>query len=108
MELRWHPITGPAGPGEADALFVAGRAAARMVECLNGTWFALLRYPGRESVMRDCTDYATGRAGIEAWARRHQHALEADAHRRNLEWLAAQTWRGEEAVRARAALAALR
>lgn len=84
MELRWHPITGPAGPGEPDALFVAGREAARMVERLNGTWFALLRYPGRESVMRDCTDYATGRAGIEAWARRHQHALEADAHRRNL------------------------
>ena len=79
-----------------------------MVERLDGTWFALLRYPGRKPVMRICTDYPTGRAGIESWARRHQHSLEADAHRRDLEWLAGQTWRGEAAVRARAALAALR
>lgn len=96
MELCWRALTGPAGHGPPDALDLGGYEVARMVERLDGTWFALLRYPGRKAVIRDCTSYAKGKAGCEAWARRHRAELEADAERRNLEWLAGQTWRGAE------------
>ena len=96
MELYWRAITGPAGRGPPDALDLGGHEVARMVERLDGTWFALLRYPGREALRRDCTSYASGRAGCETWARRHGAVLEADAERRSLEWLSGQRWRGTD------------
>jgi hypothetical protein len=75
-----------------------------MVSRLDGTWLAMLRYPGGEAIMRNCTDEATGRAGCEAWARRHQATLEMVATRKHLEWLAGQTLRGQDARDARATL----
>lgn len=108
MDIRWFAITGPGGPGEPHALYVARYEAARIVERLNGTWFAMLRYPGQEAVNRPCTSYDAGRAGIEAWARRHYDALEATAERRGLEWLARQTWRGTAATEAQERLSGMR
>lgn len=101
MVLKWLPITGPAGPGSPDALYVGGTEVARMVERLDGSWFAVLRYPDREAVQRPCTSYEAGRAGCETWASRHRVALEAHAERRHLTWLAKQTWRGLDSVIAR-------
>lgn len=79
-----------------------------MVERMDGSWFALLRHPGREAIHRPCTSYEAGCAGIEAWARRHYEALAADAERRSLEWLACQTWRGSAAREARERLTGMR
>ena len=101
MALKWLPTTGPVGPGSRDALYVGGTEVARMVERLDGSWFAVLRYPDREAVQRPCTSYEAGRAGCEAWASRHRVALEAHAELRHLTWLAKQTWRGLDSVIAR-------
>lgn len=107
MDLKWQAATGPAGSGPRVALVVGSVEVARMMDRLDGTWFALLRYPGREAVTRDCTNFEAGRAGCETWARRHRFVLEAYAERRHLEWLACQTWRGVDSMRARERLAAL-
>lgn len=72
-----------------------------MVERLDGSWFAVLRYPGREAVQRPCASYEAGRAGCEAWAGRHRAALQTHAERRHLTWLARQTWRGLDSLIAR-------
>ena len=107
MDLKWQAATGPAGSGPRVALVVGGVEVARMMDRVDGTWFALLRYRGREAVTRDCTNFEAGRAGCETWARRHRFVLEAYAERRHLEWLACQTWRGVDSMRARERLAAL-
>lgn|SRR5690606_11024690 len=107
MELRWLPPTGPAGTGPRDALYVGGTEVARMVERVDGSWFARLHFPERLAVTRDCRTYESGRAGCETWARRHYAALHAHAELRRLRWLAGQTWRGAEALRARGRLAEL-
>jgi hypothetical protein len=107
MELRWHAISGPAGLGPKDALYVGGTEVARVTERLSGGWLAILRYPNREPVTRPCTSYSAGRAGCEAWSRRHGEALERHAERRHLEWLATQMWRGDACSDARLRLAEL-
>ena len=105
--MKWHPIAGPAGPGEPLALWVAGSEVARMVDRVGGGWFALLRYPGRPPVRRPCTSLEGGKAGCEAWAHRHRAVLERYGELQHLAWLASQTWRGDDAMNARAALQAL-
>lgn len=72
-----------------------------MIDRLDGTWFALLRYPGRDPIWRNCTDEATGRAGCEAWAERHRALLESHAERKHAEWVAQQAWRGQATAAAR-------
>lgn len=108
MELQWRAITGPAGHGPPDALYLGGHEVARMVERLDGTWFALLRHPGREALRRDCTSHASGKTGCESWARRHWTVLGADAERRSLEWLSGQRWRGTDSSAAHHRLEAIR
>ena len=107
MALQWLPITGLAGHGPRNALYVGGTEVARLDERIGGGWMATLRPPGHSHVIKRCTDQATGRAGCEAWARRHIAALEAYDERRHLAWLARQTWRGLDSRLAQQRLADL-
>ncbi len=101
MELRWCSIYGPGSArGGANALYLGSLEVARMIDRMGGGWFARLHYPGRESILRDCTDEASGRRGCEAWAHRHRAELEAQAERTHLEWVSRQTWRGQDALEA--------
>lgn len=105
--MEWTPLAGPAGPGERLALRVGSTEAARMVDRVNGTWFAVLHYPDGRKGMRDCASLESGKAGCEAWAMRHMDALLARDELRHLTWLARQTWRGEDCAAARAKLSAM-
>lgn len=99
--FRWQSIYGPAGPEPRDALACLGTEVARIDARIDGGWVATLRYADGHSVIRRCSSYEAGRAGCEAWAGRHQEELRVYARRRDLKWLANQTWRGTDAVAAR-------
>ena len=101
--LAWCSATGMAS-GPQDALNCDGYEVARMVERINGGWFAVLRYADGRTIHRDCASLATGMAGCERWAMRHLDALRAQSRRKHLELIACQPWRGDEAAHAMAAL----
>src|SRR5688500_2751413 len=104
--FSWQSITGMAGHGPRDALTYRRCEVARVTDRIDGGWLALLHYPDGRRVVRHCTSYEAGRAGCAVWALRHEAALRAHIDRRLLEWLAHQTWRGEDAARARCQLEA--
>ena len=104
--FAWQCITGTAGHGRPDALAFRQYEVARVTDRIDGGWLALLHYPDGRRVVRHCTSYEAGRAGCEAWAARHEAALRARIERKQLEWLACQTWRGEDSVQARRQLEA--
>lgn len=60
------------------ALALGGTQVAFLLERNGGGWFARLdaqRGMAGPLVLRDCTSYEAGRAGIEAWACRHERRL---------------------------------
>lgn len=62
------------------ALMVGKRTVAMLMRRTDGTWFARLEcHLPIESpvVIRNCTSYEAGKAGIEAWATRHADRLRA-------------------------------
>lgn len=63
-------------------VYLGQREVARLSQRADGQWQALLR-PHAELfspyVMRDCTSFDTGRAGIEAWVCRHEARLRSRA-----------------------------
>ena len=81
--FKWRSIYGAASAGDSNALAYNGTEVARMSDKVGGGWLALLRYPDGRTVHRECTNYAAGRAGIEAWAERHQDALIAHCEERD-------------------------
>ncbi|NLA66823.1 MAG: hypothetical protein GX856_00990 [Gammaproteobacteria bacterium] len=63
------------------ALVLDGRQVAMLLERIDGTWFARLEchWPiTAPLVTRRCRSLDAGRAGIEAWAVRHQARLRAE------------------------------
>jgi len=86
--FRWQSIYGTGGARDADALAYKGDEVARMSEKVGGGWAALLRYPNGRDVHRTCSSYEAGKAGIVAWAKRHEAALVARCEVREREWLA--------------------
>ena len=70
--FEWWSIYGPGGAGDTNALAYRMHPLARLNEKVVGGWIATLRYPEGRSVTRQCTSYAAGRAGIEAWADKHR------------------------------------
>jgi hypothetical protein len=67
------------------ALQVDGRVVAQLMQRVDGTWFARLwAQAGIEAplVMRDCQSFKTGKAGIEAWACRHEERLRREVQAR--------------------------
>ncbi len=63
-------------------LFVNSSEVARLCRRVDGSWYAVLnqhlayQHPDRRDV--DCTGYAEGMAGVEAWAQRHRERLERE------------------------------
>ena len=99
--FRWQSIFGAASQGPPHALACRSHEVARLSERIGGGWNAILRYPDGRMVTRPCSSLEAGRAGCEAWAQRHRAALIAQADRKELEWLARQTWRGSDGAAAR-------
>ncbi len=66
------------------AIYVNDLAVSRLVERLDGSWFVNLDYhlpPPHGAALhpsRNCQNYETGRAGCEAWVRRHEARLRAE------------------------------
>ena len=92
--FKGQSIYGLGGAVDANAFAYLMRQVARLDEKIGGGWIASLYYPDGRRVTRDCTTYAAGRAGIEAWADRNQAVLIAEAERHHAEWAAKQAWRG--------------
>lgn len=86
--FRWQSIYGTGSARDSGALACKGYEVARMSEKVGGGWAALLRYPNGRDVHRTCSSYETGKAGIVAWAKRHEAALVARCEAREREWLA--------------------
>ena len=64
------------------AVFLHGGEVARLSHKVTGSWFAILRpyaAPFSPYVTRDCASFESGKAGIEAWVRRHEAHLRAQA-----------------------------
>jgi len=91
--FKWQSIFGAGGHGDANALAYLHYPVARLDEKVGGGWIAALYYPNGLTVTRQCTSYAAGRAGCEAWAERHQAELIATCQARHDAWVAKQTWR---------------
>jgi hypothetical protein len=70
--MRWHPTT---FSETAEELRVHATTAAR-VELVDGRWRAIL-WLGYEQKHRLCTSKEAGKAGCEAWARRHMAHFDA-------------------------------
>ena len=70
--------------GDELALKVGDRTVAQLMKKVDGvSWYALLRVgPGILGPIRtrDCESRASGIAGVEAWACRHEAALRANRH----------------------------
>lgn len=63
---------------QCTALYLGGKQVAMMLERVDGTWFARLEghWPiTAPTVTRDCRSLESGKAGIEAWAVRHEARL---------------------------------
>lgn len=63
------------------AVELAGRQVAFLLQRINGTWFARLdvqRSDQAPMVLRDCTTFESGRAGIETWVCRHEARLRGE------------------------------
>ena len=102
--LEWRQALGMAGSDLLDALHCDGYEVARLIERINGGWFAVLRYPDGRTVRRNCASFSTGKTGCDRWALRHLDELQARSRRKQLELIAGQPWRGNEAANARTAL----
>jgi hypothetical protein len=59
-----------------NGLFIAGELVAYMNTRTDGEWLARLDvHHDGTLITRRCTDWERGRAGCEAWARRHESRL---------------------------------
>lgn len=66
------------------ALKLDGKTVAMLLRRANGDWFARLEchWPITEPlVLRDCSNFEAGKAGVEAWAARHVERLRAEITR---------------------------
>lgn len=86
--FRWQSIFGSGSARDTHALAYNGVEVARMSEGGSGGWFALLRYPDGRDVHRRCSSYEAGKAGIVAWATRHQATLVERCEARERVWRA--------------------
>jgi len=63
-----------------NGLFIAGELVAFLDMRIDGGWLARLDvHHDRKLIARRCTSRETGRAGCEAWARRHAARLRREA-----------------------------
>ena len=66
------------------AIYINELAVSRLVKRLDESWFVNLDYhlpPPHGAALhpsRNCKNYETGRAGCEAWVRRHEARLRAE------------------------------
>lgn len=72
--MDWRPL------GSDQRLYVLECEVARLCRRIGGTWYAVLdqHLPYDVRRHRDCTNFDTGKAGIEAWAIRHRERLERE------------------------------
>ena len=75
--FHWRSIYGISGSVDRNALAYDEHEVGRMSAKVGGGWLALLRYPDGREVHRPCSSYEAGKAGIVAWAKRHEAALVA-------------------------------
>lgn len=75
--MRWAPVTihQQACP---TILEIDGIGVVRLIDRLDGTWFALLDYHKAGHIHRACTSLEAGRRGSELWAERHMTRLVAE------------------------------
>ncbi len=77
-DFIWRPRAQYADP--YTALTLHGQVVAQMLDKVGGGWVARLHLrDGLDAplVMRHCTDFNTGRRGVELWAIRHEAELRA-------------------------------
>ena len=95
--MRWTKVENNPN-GSPTVLELDGVAIVRLIDRVDGTWFALLDYhlaPERHR-RRDCTSFEAGRAGAETWARRHIARLLHEAAERRARWQVLRTPSPEE------------
>lgn len=75
--MDWRPL--PYSPVPV-RLYVGEVEVARLCARLDGTWYAMLdqhlMHELRTQV--DCSSFDSGKAGVEAWARRHADRLQRE------------------------------
>ena len=99
LEFRWTWLG--ADIGGREVVYQLGiTQVARLVDRLDGSWFALLDTHSdcfdRSRHTRDCSSYEGGRRGVELWAKRHEARLRAEVDARHREWLSRQSWLATE------------
>lgn len=85
--MQWKPVHLTAS-GPPTVLELDGVGVVRLMDRVDGTWFAVLNYhltDDRRKV-RDCGSYESGRRGAEMWARRHLVRLEREASANRAKW----------------------
>ncbi len=66
------------------ALVLGRMTVAQLLQRIDGSWMARLcpyAEPMSPWIQRSCRSFESGKAGAEAWARRHETALRAEAAR---------------------------
>lgn len=92
--LKWVRLqAGLYGP--PTSLQAHGYEVARLGRCADGRWQAITRrnLPHELQHKHVCQSYESGKAGCEAWARRHEDALLAWGLAKHQAWVAEQRWR---------------
>jgi hypothetical protein len=73
--------------GPPTVLEVDGVGVVRLMDRIDGRWFAVLNYHLPDSRRhRECTSYEAGRRGAELWTMRHLDRLRREAAARRSRW----------------------
>lgn len=86
-EMEWKRVHITA-EGPPTVLEIDGVGVVRMIDRLDGSWFAVLDYHLAEDRrrIRDCSSYEAGRRGAEQWAQRHLERLQREAAACRAQW----------------------
>lgn len=77
--MEWKGVH-PNDQGRPTVLYLDGVGVVRLMDRVDGTWFAQLDYHLPTSDRRRaCTSYEAGRQGAEIWAQRHVDRLAREA-----------------------------
>ena len=86
--MRWRGVT-ESHYDRPTVLELDGVGVVRLIDRVDGTWFAVLDYHlGHErSRKRDCTSLEAGRRGAELWAQRHAARLARETAEVRARWV---------------------
>lgn len=98
--MRWRTVHITAS-GPPTVLELDGVPVVRLMDRVDGGWFALLDYHlgSGQHRSRECTSYESGRRGAELWAQRHMERLQREAVAERERWARLPVGEGSAAPR---------